>query len=165
MEGMVGIGDTRPSPLLARLFRAPAWLYRAGLGWVLGKRFLALTHRGRTSGRTYRTVLEVVSYEATREESVVVSAYGSDADWYRNIQAERALRAQTGRHEYVPEQRFLDAEERAETARRFCREHPWEAKLMPRVLSSIGAAVPDDRDVDPEAILAALPMVALRPAD
>lgn len=162
---MVSTGDTRPSPFLARLFGVPAWLYRAGLGWILGRRFLALTHRGRTSGRTYRTVLEVISYDEATGESVVVSAYGTKADWYRNIEAEPALRVQTGRLDYAPGQRFLDVEERARTARRFCDEHPLEAKLMPRVLTSIDAAVPDDRDVGPEAMLAALPMVALRPAD
>lgn len=156
--------DNRPSPLLAWLFGLPTWLYRNGFGWVLGKRFLALTHRGRKSGRTHQTVLEVISYDSTREESVVVSAYGTKADWYRNLQTEPALRVRTGRLDYVPEQRFLDAEERAEMARRFCEDHPWEARLMVRMLPSIGAAVHADRSVDPVEMLSSLPMVALRPA-
>jgi deazaflavin-dependent oxidoreductase (nitroreductase family) len=156
-------GKARPSRLLAGLFRAPASLYRARLGWMLGKRFLALTHRGRKSGHTYRTVLEVVSHNGTTYESIVVSAYGTTADWYRNITSEPALRVQTGLLDYVPEQRFLEPEERTETARQFCREHPWEAKLMPRVLASIGAAVPTEPRVSPQEMLSALPMVAFKP--
>lgn len=160
------MNDARPSPrpLLAAFFRAPGWLYRIRLGWIPGRRFLALTHRGRKSGHEHRTVLEVISYDEATDESIVVSAYGAKADWYRNIKKEPALRVETGRVDYVPEQRFLDPEERAATARSFCREHPWEAKLMPRVLTSIGAEVPDSSEVDAEQMLSALPMVALRPA-
>lgn len=47
-----------PSRLLRWGFALPGWLYRVGLGWTLGKRFLALTHRGRKSGHVYHTVLE-----------------------------------------------------------------------------------------------------------
>ena len=38
------------------LFRAPIWLYRLGLGGLLGGRFLLLTHTGRTSGRPRQVV-------------------------------------------------------------------------------------------------------------
>lgn len=152
-----------PSPLLARLLRAPDWLYRVHLGWILGKRFLALTHRGRSSGEFHRTVLEVISYDRRTNESVVASAWGTSADWYRNLMAEPALRVQTGGLDYVPQQRFLNSEEQAATASRFCREHPWEAKLMPRVLTSIGAPVLDGADAREQ--LSALPMVAFRPTD
>jgi hypothetical protein len=40
--------------------RAPAVLYDWKLGWVLGRRFLRLTHRGERSGRCYRMMLEVI---------------------------------------------------------------------------------------------------------
>lgn len=130
---------------------------------MLGKRVLALTHRGRKSGKEYQTILEVVLFDDETKESVVASAYGSDADWYRNIQAEAALRVQTGRLDYVPSQRFLTQDEAREAAARFCREHPWEAKLVPRVLPSIGAAIPTDSALSPEELLAYLPMVAVRP--
>jgi hypothetical protein len=42
-------GTTKSSPPrgLARLaFRLPIWLYRLRLGWLLGDRFLLLTHIG-----------------------------------------------------------------------------------------------------------------------
>lgn len=155
---------SRPSPFLRALFKLPDWLYRAGLGWLLGRRVLSVTHRGRRSGRLHDTVLEVALYDEERGESVVASAYGSAADWYRNIQVEPALRIRTGRMDYVPQQRFLNPDEVAEAAAEFCRLHPWEARLVTRVLPSIGAAV-DATERDPVAMLGELPMVAFRPRD
>jgi deazaflavin-dependent oxidoreductase (nitroreductase family) len=67
-------------------FRLPIYLYRLDLGWLLGHRFLLLVHRGRKTGLPHQTVLEVVLYDPSSRESVVVSAWGEDADWYRNIQ-------------------------------------------------------------------------------
>lgn len=152
-----------PPRLLKVLFDAPRGLYRHGLGWVLGPRFLAVSHRGRTSGRPYETVLEVVAFDETSGESVVASAYGTGADWYRNIVAHPALRIRTGRAEYVPEQRFLTADEARAAAARFCSEHSLEARLARRVLPAIGAAVPPG--AGPAEMLASLPMVAFHPAD
>lgn len=43
--------------------RAPTLLYKLQVGWLLGKRFLLLQHRGRRTGRSYATVLEVVAYD------------------------------------------------------------------------------------------------------
>ena len=153
----------RPSRLLKAVFDLPSWFYRQGFGWMLGKRVLAVTHRGRKSGKEFQTVLEAVSFDPHTSESVVASAYGTQADWYQNIQAEPALRIATGRLDYVPQQRFLSAEEAEVAAERFCREHPMEARLIPRVLPSIGAATPTDPDLTPPELLATLPMVAFRP--
>jgi deazaflavin-dependent oxidoreductase (nitroreductase family) len=152
-----------PSRLLKVFFRAPAFMYRLGLGRMLGKRFVAVTHRGRKSGQLRETVLEVLVFDPDDKETVVVSAYGTRADWYRNLRAQPALRVRTGGMDYVPEQRFLTADEAREAAAEFARHHRWEAKLMPRVLPAIGAAVPKDSDSDPVDLMASLPMVAFRP--
>jgi deazaflavin-dependent oxidoreductase (nitroreductase family) len=82
-----------PSPLLRQVFRAPDWLYRFGLGWVLGHRFVQLNHCGRSSGRLYRTVLEVVRYDPRTHESVVCSGWGKRADWYRNIRVNHPIQS------------------------------------------------------------------------
>jgi deazaflavin-dependent oxidoreductase (nitroreductase family) len=129
---------------------------------MLGKRFLALTHRGRKSGREHQTILEVVLFDPGTKESVVVSAYGMGADWYRNLEAKPALRVRTGRMDYTPEQRFLGPSEARKAAAEFCRRHPWEARLVPRVLPAIGADLSTDSS-SPTDLLASLPMVAFRP--
>lgn len=132
----------RPSRLLKLVFDAPGWLYRARLGWVLGKRILVLTHRGRKSGRPYDTLLEVMRFDSATGESVVASAYGPRADWYRNIRGEPALRVRTGGLDETRAQRFRTPGEAKEASNRFCRDHTWEARLVPKVLPAIGADVP-----------------------
>jgi len=76
----------RPPHGLSRLlFRAPIWLYRARLGFLLGGRFLMLEHTGRKSGRTRYTVLEVVRCDRQAGTYVVASGWGERSDWFRNV--------------------------------------------------------------------------------
>ena len=63
----------RPGPIVRRLLRAPGLLYDWHAGWLLGHRFLRLTHLGRRSGRRYRTMLEVVGTGQAPGEVVVVA--------------------------------------------------------------------------------------------
>ena len=105
-------------------FRLPIYLYRLKLGWSLGHRFLLLIHRGRKSGLLHQTVLEVIRYNPAAEESVVLSARGEKADWYRNIDASPALEVRTGRERYVPKQRFLAPEENHAVILEYARRHP-----------------------------------------
>ena len=60
------MSQSGPGPVMRAVFGAPARLYDAGLGWLLGERFLCLTHVGRRSGHRYRTVLEVARCTRTR---------------------------------------------------------------------------------------------------
>jgi deazaflavin-dependent oxidoreductase (nitroreductase family) len=155
----------KPSRMLKFIFDVPSAMYRMGLGWILGRRVLAVTHRGRSSGTPYTTILEVAAFDRDTQESVVASAYGEEADWYRNIQVTPAIRVQTGRLDYIPQQRFLGEAEARAAATKFCGEHPWEARLVPRVLPAIGAAISARVDETPEEILSSLPMVAFRPKE
>lgn len=141
---------SRPSGMLRRALQLPALLYRVHLGWLLGHRFLLLTHRGRRSGRIRHTVLEVVRYDRRSGECIVAAGWGARAAWYRNLQAQPALAITIGRDHYRPEQRFLsDAEVRA-TLREYQHRHRLLAWLAARLLGrSIAQATP-------------LPMVAFR---
>jgi deazaflavin-dependent oxidoreductase (nitroreductase family) len=76
----------RPAGLILLGLRLPIWLYRFHLGWVLGYRFLLLVHKGRKSGRTRMTVLEVVKHDRNSSTFFVVSGWGADSDWYLNVQ-------------------------------------------------------------------------------
>ena len=86
-----------PRGLTRILFRFPILLYRAGLGKLLGKRFLLLTHTGRKSGLARQNVLEVIRYDPEQDCYVVISAYGKKADWYQNILTQPEVVLQTGR--------------------------------------------------------------------
>jgi deazaflavin-dependent oxidoreductase (nitroreductase family) len=109
----------RPHGLLRLGFKPPIALYRAHLGWLLGHRFLLLTNRGRTSGKIYQTVLEVVHYDPATRESAALSAQGERANWYQNILAHPAIEIQTGGDRYTPQHRLLGPDERFTTLRQY----------------------------------------------
>ncbi len=160
------MSESRPRPVgwVKPIFNAPSWLYRRDLGWVLGRRFLEVTHIGRNSGKERYAVLEVVKIDPASGESIVASAFGPNADWYRNLQATPAVRIRQGREEYVPEQRFLDGDEIRVVASEFASAHPVEARVANRVMDVIGA-VPMGTYPTAEELFASFPMVAFRPRE
>ncbi|SFQ04009.1 deazaflavin-dependent oxidoreductase, nitroreductase family [Amycolatopsis arida] len=154
------IKDRRPPTGLGRLlFRLPIHLYRLGLGWLLGDRFLLLTHVGRVSGRTRRTVIEVIEHDPRAGDYVVCSGYGPRADWYRNVLTTPEVTIQVGRHVLPATAVPLGEEEGGETMARYARHHPWTARRLVRVL---GFAV-DGSPEDYRAVGRHLPFVRLRP--
>ncbi len=151
-----------PGTLTRRLFRAPVRLYEHGLGWLLGGRFLCLTHVGRRSGRHYRTVLEVVGTEG--DEVFVVVGFGASADWYRNIQATPPVEVATGRRRFAPVWRRLDRGEAAEVIAGY--EHR-NRLITPVIRTMLGKLVGWRYDGSPaarERLVAELPVLGFRPA-
>src|SRR5665811_1543615 len=99
------------SRALVVLSGLPTHLYRHGWGWVLGHRFLQLTHTGRRSGRTYTTVLEVIRFDSTSREATVLSGFGHGSDWLRNIQANGRAEVSIGRSSFTATYRVVPVEE------------------------------------------------------
>lgn len=158
--------SSRPSPpgVFRAIFAAPKVLYQRKLGWIFGRRLLAITYRGRKSGRTLLTVLEVIRHDRATGESIVASGYGRTAGWYLSITEAPALRVQTGRLDYVPDQRLLTPEEVREEAETLARTHPWEMRMLWRFLILSGCIKPTRQERGVE-LLASFPMVAFRPRD
>jgi deazaflavin-dependent oxidoreductase (nitroreductase family) len=118
----------RPSKLLRWLFRLPVGIYRARLGWIFGRRFLMLTHRGRKSGLVRRTVVEVVAHSGSTY--VVFSGYGATADWYRNALASPPLRVDVGSEHFEPAVRDIPEPERRQLLAEYAVKHPTAAKAL-----------------------------------
>ena len=149
-----------PSAALRIFFSAPRWLYRLGLGGLLGHRFMLLTHRGRTSGRTYQTALEVVHYDPRTQESVVCSGWGTRADWYRNIIANRPIAMETGACRYeMPDFRVLAPEENYPIVADYMRRLPAIARPLAYRLGLDVRGPEDERRAHSQRLL----MVAFRP--
>lgn len=164
MTPFKGIPRRPPRGVGRWLARQPIRLYRRRLGWLLGYRFLLLTHRGRRSGRLHRTVLEVICYGPETHESVVISGFGRGADWYRNIRTTPALEVQTGRLRYVPEQRFLSVDDGAAVLAEFERRHRLAAQFIPWLVRWLAGVPYEASPAGRRAVAEAMPMVALRPA-
>jgi deazaflavin-dependent oxidoreductase (nitroreductase family) len=150
---------SKPTGASRLAFRLPIYLYRLNLGWVLGHRFLLLIHRGRRSGLLRETVLEVLLHDPATRQSVVLSAWGKNADWYRNVVATPALEVRTGGQRYVPEQRFLAQEENHAVISDYGRRHPLAFRVFAR---AFGYPL-DGTEAARREVACSLRLVAFRP--
>jgi deazaflavin-dependent oxidoreductase (nitroreductase family) len=154
----------RPGPLLRRLLRLPVVLYRWHLGWLLGHRFLLLTHVGRRTGRVRRTVLEVVDFDADSGTAVVMAGFGRSSDWYRNLQAHPAVQVVVGRRAFTPAQRELAADEAMAAMAGYERRNRLLAPVVRTVLSRLVGWPYDGSEAARRRLVAERPLVALWPA-
>lgn len=70
---------------MKKIQRVHLFLYRIGLGPLIGKFILLLTTTGRKSGQKRITPLQ---YELIEGDYYLGSARGTRSDWFRNIQAD-----------------------------------------------------------------------------
>lgn len=125
---------SKPKGLLKWAFLLPRYLYHWHLGWMLSHRVLMVTHIGRKTGMKRQTVLEVVHYDPTTQECIVVAAWGEKTDWYRNLQSHPALEVQVGSTRYPPVQRFLTYEETWALLCDYQQAHPRGLRVLLRFI-------------------------------
>lgn len=152
------------SPMARRLFRAPVWIYRLGLGGLLARRFVLLTTRGRVSGRPRQVVLEVVGRDEESGGYLVVSGFGGRSQWLRNIQVEPRVLFEVGWRRYRGTAVPLAPTESGQTlADRLTRLYP---RLGPTLMGALGHTV-DGSVADYERLGSdpdhGIPVIALRP--
>ena len=152
---------SRSGPVLKPLLALPAVLYRVGAGPLLGHRFLLLLHRGRKTGRSYRTVLEVVSWRPELAEAVVMSGFGSQSQWYRNVLAGGA-EIQIARRRFHASVRALDEEEAVAVLADYERSNRIVTPLVRAVLSRLAGFRYDGSELGRRRLVGVLPLVAFR---
>lgn len=151
-------------PWLIRALRAPAVLYDWKLGWLLGRRFLRLTHRGRRSGRCYQMMLEVIGSDRARREVFVMAGLGRRAQWYRNVIAGGAVEVAIGSERFRPEFRVLEPSEAAAVVADYERRNRMLAPVVRAVLSRLVGWRYDGGQLGRERLVSELPILAFRPA-
>jgi deazaflavin-dependent oxidoreductase (nitroreductase family) len=157
MGGERGHRLTRIGASLLRVrwfVRAPIWLYRARLGVIFGHRLLMLEHIGRKTGQRRLVVLEVVDHPAP-DRHIVVSGFGTCAQWFLNVESNPHVRIHLASHAPVPATaRRLDAAAATAALGRYAHAHPraW-AKLRPVLEDTLGTRI-DEPGTD-------IPMIAL----
>ena len=143
----------------------PARLYDWGAGWLLGHRFLRLTHTGRRSGRRYQTVLEVIGTGSAPGEVIVMAGFGRSADWYRNLLAHPAIEVAIARQRFRPVHRVLTEPEAVAALAHYERRNRWAAPLVRRTLTWLVGWDYDGTDDARRRLAHQLPLVAFRPED
>jgi deazaflavin-dependent oxidoreductase (nitroreductase family) len=127
-----------PSAFVRWLFRVPVYFFRAGLGFLFGGRIILLEHLGRKSGLTRYSCVEVVDRDPSGETLTIVSGYGVQAQWYRNLQAHPDIdvRAAWGRRPVRA--KLLSPSEGADSMVDYGRRHP---KMAPNLMKLCGAHI------------------------
>lgn len=156
-------GGNHLNATLRRLFRAPAYLYRWRCGWMLGHRFLLLIHIGRKSGLRRHTVLEVIEYRKQGPELIVMSGWGRNADWLRNIEAQPGPEVVVGSRRFIACYRFLDTEDAIRTVASYERRHRFMTPVVRAVLSKLVGWKYDGSESARRRLVAQLPVIAFRP--
>lgn len=168
--GMVsGNGNGHDEKIVAKPRRAPAVpsaFHRlfAPCGWLLGRRLLLLINVGRRTGKIHRTVLEVADYRPALPEAIVLSAFGTRADWLLNIQTQTPIEIVIASRRFVATHRFLDEEEA--TAALLGYQHR-NRSIAPLIRFALGRFVGWRYDGSPahaRRLVRQLPVVGFRPA-
>ncbi len=123
--------------------RAPILLYRMYLGFLLGKRFVYLEHRGRRSGIIRRVVIEVVDYDPRGKSVVVMAAWGEKADWYENILADPHVTITVGSKRYRAIARMLSKDEAKAHLQVYAKRHPAAFKELDVLVEGGGKREPE----------------------
>ena len=155
--------NSRSTRLLGRTLRMPAVLDRKGTRWMLQALspapVLVLVHRGRKSGRLYKTPVEALVEDAEGGRLVVSPLRGKDSDWYRNVVAGGLVEVHIRGIERKVEWRELNEEDDRRVALEAYREaHPIYSRMILRMVASVNGL-----EGDPEqAVLRELPVLELR---
>jgi deazaflavin-dependent oxidoreductase (nitroreductase family) len=132
-------------PAVRQKLRAKDWpvlIDRLGLGWLLGRHFLVVTHRGRRSGLIRQTGVMVL-HEDRRTGEVCVAAGTLNADWYRNVQAQPAPEVAIAGRRFCPVQRFVPPEELAAHIAWVRQHSPVQAWIQSRFFGWPWTTAPD----------------------
>jgi deazaflavin-dependent oxidoreductase (nitroreductase family) len=150
-----------PKGFFRLLMRAPILLYEAGLGLILGGRFLMLTHTGRNSGRPKRVVVEVIKSEPERDIYYIGSGWGEKANWLLNIEKTPEVRVQTGKKIFNAFATRVSFDEASEVVLDY-------AKRNPKAFRVLAGRIIAGRDLDiskesAELLAQYIPIVVLTP--
>lgn len=156
----MALTQNKPTGLLRALFRAPIWLYRWNLGWMMGERFLLLTHTGRKTGLLRKTVIEVVSHNEVTGVYYVAAAWRDRADWYRNIQQNPAVGVQVRNHKFKAHAEQISVSDGEELLWDYARKHPQAFKELTALM--LGERLPADQGTCRK-VADSVPLISLTP--
>jgi deazaflavin-dependent oxidoreductase (nitroreductase family) len=130
------------------------------VGWLLGHRFLLLTHVGRRSGKRRQTVLEIVDHDKTENTYTVAAAWGRKSDWFQNVQAKPEVAITIGGRRFVACASTLVVSEAERALEGYSRRHPSAFRALARLM--LGEA-PADLETACHRVAEQVPLVLFNP--
>lgn len=159
--GNKSVVEKPPGGLTKFMLRMPITLYRLGLGWMLGGRFMLLNHIGRKSGEVRQTVIEVVEHDSQTDTYYAVSGWGFKSQWYQNLMVTPDVRIQVGKRKLHVHAETLTPEDGIQILLDYRKKHSMAARELSKVMNiDILNTSPEElKDI----IEAKLPVIAFRP--
>jgi deazaflavin-dependent oxidoreductase (nitroreductase family) len=103
-----------------------------------------------------------MEYRDDGPEAIVMSAYGSNADWLRNIQANPDPEVLIGSQRFMAAIRVLDVEEAVSVVRKYEQRNRFGTPIVHFVLSRFLGWRYHGTDTDRRRLVAQLPIIAFR---
>lgn len=119
--------DKRPNALLKFFFKIPLFMHKIGLGgWekTIGAEWMLISTIGRKTGKRREAMVDVMDYDQAADTYYIEAAYGSRADWLKNIKVNPVFGAQVGRRRFKAQARELNPADTGEMLVRFFRRKP-----------------------------------------
>ena len=117
-----------PKGLKLKLFRAPLYVYRFGLGFLFGERFIHLQHWGRVSGSLKEAVIEVIDQDKANNKIYSASGFGEKSQWFKNISANPNVFVTSRNTVYKASAKVLQECEATEVLLRYAKANPKSIK-------------------------------------
>ena len=118
---------------------------------------IVLVHRGRKSGKVYKTPVEILTEDPERDEIIVSPMYGRNSDWYRNVVAGGLVEIHVRDEARQVDWRELDEAERRAALDAYAEAHPRYSRMILRMLARVNGFEGDAEG----AVLRELPMLRL----
>ena len=158
-------GKSPGARVLGRALRVPSVLDRKGTRWMLQALspapVIVVVHRGRKSGRVFKTPIEIMVDDPERGEFLIAPMWGRNSDWYRNIVAGGLVEVHVrGEALQVEWRELVDQAERRAAWDAYREAQPIYSRIILRVLVRVNRLGGDPE----QAVLRELPMLRLRRA-
>jgi deazaflavin-dependent oxidoreductase (nitroreductase family) len=124
---------------------------------------LLLVQVGRRTGLRRRTVLEIIEYRKEIPEAVVLSAFGPNASWLRNIQTNPTEEVIIGSQRFRAAHRILGEEEAVKAVIGYQRRHWFIGPIIRFALSRFVGWRYDGSEQHCRRLVAQLPLIGFRP--
>lgn len=139
--------EKRPTPLQKYFFKIPLFMHKLGFGgWerLIGAQWMLIATTGRKTGKRRETLVDVMDYNPTTDTYYIEAAYGSHADWFKNIHANPLFNAQVGRRKFIAQAEILNEGDTGEILVQFFRRKPAYTRS---VMAMVGMKFKDEDEL------------------
>ena len=139
--------EKRPNALLKFFFKVPLFVHKIGFGgWerLIGAQWMLIATTGRKTGKRREAMVDVMDYNKATDTYYIEAAYGSRADWYKNIKSNPAFEAQVGRRKFKARAEELAENDTGEMLVQFFRRKPAYTRS---VMAMVGMTFKDEDEL------------------